>query len=145
MKRGKRLRRYHHDASLARQLCEEHEEIEKWFDFVVEEAREGDWYSCYEAWHPFASLIERHMQFEERRLFPAVERSMPGGAQLVNELTREHQQIRDQMFKLSLDIELHMASADRIAEMVALLRQHAAHEDESLHPWVQASADKISW
>jgi len=139
MKNERRLRPYLLEPGVVRQLREEHREMERWFDFVVEEAHRGDWHSCHEAWHPFASLIERHMQFEERRLFPALARTGPDGARTVQELTRQHAEMRDRIFDLSLDIELHLANAERVEHMVELLRGHARYEDDRLYPWVEQS------
>ena len=143
MPRTKVLRKYQLDASLAQILREEHGQIDKWFEFVVEEAGREDWHACYEAWHPFVSLVERHLQFEERYLFPALIEAEPGRAQAVEALTAEHEELRAEILRLSIDIELKVRNTDQVQGIVNKLRRHAEHEEEVLYPWIERAPDAL--
>ncbi len=137
------LRRYEFDASLADQLRDEHREMEQWFGYVVEEARGGDWRACWDAWHPFVSLVERHMQFEERKLFPILSTQGPDRARLANELRDEHEKLRERLLEISIDIELKVTNVEHVAQIVEDLRHHAARENDAFYPWVERSGELL--
>jgi hemerythrin-like domain-containing protein len=71
-----------------------------------------------------------HMEAEEQYLLPLVEVSHPGEA----DRTRlEHARIRQLVSELGLAIELHAVREPQIAELVQLLREHAAREDRTIY------------
>lgn len=135
-KREPRLEPYKDSKDLAQQLRKEHQSIDQWFGFVIEEANNGDWYEMWQAWHPFASLVERHMQFEERELFPRLEAESSDGKKIVETLLTQHQELRDRIFSMSIDMELKACSPKSVEAIVESLKSHARHEDETLYPWL---------
>ncbi len=80
--------------------------------------------------------LERHMQVEERVLFPAFERAtgmMGGPVQVMN---HEHAELRELLERISDGIDAKDAPAahDALDEAVELLRQHNMKEEHIVYP-----------
>jgi iron-sulfur cluster repair protein YtfE (RIC family) len=122
------------DPELGPRLQAEHEEIESQFDVIRELARLGDWHALYDEWQPFTARLERHMRFEETELFPALEERRPDAAPALSKLRAKHDELRDQVFRLSLDLELKHFDPASVDGLLANLREHATRESEILYP-----------
>jgi len=127
-----------HD-DLASALRADHRRIEAGLVDLCERARCGEVRECDEIWERFSADLERHMQFEERHLFPVYARTGPIAAATVAALGREHQLLRARLAQLGIDAQLHQLRADKIESFVAALRVHAALEDRTFHPWLAES------
>ncbi len=71
------------------------------------------------------SLIKQHVELEEKVLYPTLIIYAPSLSNLVNELKKEHDEIRDLFNNLILDIE----SMDRLGK---LIEQHVRKEERML-------------
>ena len=58
-------------------LREDHRDFDLRFDDLCNRARAGDWHELDEVWSRFAQDLEAHLAFEERELFPLLERRLP--------------------------------------------------------------------
>jgi len=86
------------------------------------------------AWSELEAGLVRHLDAEERELFPLV---APFHAAAVDALRDEHQRIRKLVTELGLRAELHTLRKDAVDDLVEALRRHAEHEDRTLYHWVE--------
>jgi iron-sulfur cluster repair protein YtfE (RIC family) len=107
------------------------------------EARDQDVVRARELFHEFKSGVEKHMAWEEKILFPAIERRtgmhLPGPAVLVQ---FQHQHIRALFEKISAQIEKEGETEEAIKELLDLLVLHHREEERILYPWIDLSLDK---
>ncbi len=80
----------------------------------------------------FCDAMERHIEAEERALFPALEKRMaPGGPLAV--MRREHDAIRALMTPLRVAVEVKVC-APLLATLTVLIQQHHVKEEHVLYP-----------
>lgn len=82
----------------------------------------------------FERAITSHMQLEEELILPAYSEYDPADALTIRE---QHAELRRQLNRLGMDVELHCARAKALERCIALLRTHAAHEDRRMYPCAQ--------
>ncbi|OJI08097.1 MAG: hypothetical protein BK997_01155 [Candidatus Micrarchaeum sp. ARMAN-1] len=93
----------------------------------------------------FASGISRHMEFEEKILFPIV-KSHTGETDnlLLDEISLQHSRIRSLIAEISQDIKNHdtgKALGASISELEQLLNSHDSMEESDFYPWIDEYAN----
>ncbi len=120
----------------AHRLQAEHASLEQTAEGLLVLMEAGDWRICNSAWCQLAADLERHMEYEEDRLFPEFARSSPAAAGLIAELRAEHSVLRRQLDQLSIDMELHQARGEGVRSFVATLKEHAQREAGAFYRWL---------
>jgi hypothetical protein len=75
-----------------------------------------------------------HMRVEEQELLPRYAEVAPADAALI---LAAHEEIRGQLYRLGVETELHCIRLESIDALIAMLREHAAHEDRVVYPWAE--------
>ena len=85
-----------------------------------------------EAYRRFEHELLEHLRVEEELLFPAYAEHAPDDARKLRE---EHDDLRRVLFRIGVDVELHLVRAQTVERLIAELRAHAAREDTGLYAW----------
>ena len=83
----------------------------------------------------FERAVLEHLRAEEDSILPRYEVYAPADAELIR---TTHAELRRQLFRIGIEVELHCVRAESLEELVKTLRAHAAHEDRGFYPWAQA-------
>lgn len=75
-----------------------------------------------------------HMSAEEEEILPAYEKTMPADA---SRILATHDELRRQLMRLAIDVELHAVRAHQLERLIATLREHARQEDLYMYAWAQ--------
>lgn len=120
-------------ANPATALREQHARLESCHAALLDAYREGDWPDVCAEWNVLEPLLRSHMALEERAYFPLFrERDAADTERLLS----EHDALREQLDTIGVAIELHAFPGRDMADLIAMLRTHAAHEDELFYPWM---------
>jgi hypothetical protein len=84
-------------------------------------------------WIAFEENLFDHMDTEERYLFTVADQAHRSE---IAQLRGEHHRIRQTVHSVSVSLELGTLVRQSIEELRALLREHSAHEDRTLHHWL---------
>ena len=117
---------------LRKLLTDDHAHIERLLDSIAATASSGDAFDLREEWQTFDQAVTRHLDAEERDIFPAFARYDPQAAEM---LLRQHKQIRAAATEVGLGVDLHCVRDAQVRTFVAMLRTHGRHEDNVLYPW----------
>jgi hemerythrin-like domain-containing protein len=112
------------------QLIKDHEELEQLLRRLSEGSAAPEAEALLPTWCQFETRLLAHMDAEERHLLPLMETSHP--LQTARART-EHARIRRLVSELGVAIELHTARRPAITELIAVLREHAEHEDQLVY------------
>lgn len=82
----------------------------------------------------FEHALLDHITAEEELILPAYEEHAPEDASAIRQ---EHAAIRQALYRLGIDVELHVVRAHSVNDLVAALRAHAAREDRQMYTWAQ--------
>ncbi|MBK8172394.1 MAG: hemerythrin domain-containing protein [Sandaracinaceae bacterium] len=115
-------------------LSSEHRELEKKMQFILDCVQRGDAEDMRESWAAFADTLREHLDEEERDMLPVFEQLNPA---LALHIRADHAKIRAGLDERAIEIELHTVRANKTAEFIALLREHAAREDGTLYAWAK--------
>ena len=85
-----------------------------------------------QAYRRFEREMLDHLDLEERTLLPGYAMCAPDDAR---KLSDEHSELRQRLYRLAIDVELHAVRAEAIDNLVTRLREHAAHEGAGLYAW----------
>jgi len=118
-------------------LVGEHAHIDQALTTLACAAEGADAVELDRVWAEVETVLLRHLEFEERELFPLAEPLHPGA---VKDLRSGHDHIRKVLVDLGVRAELHTLRRDRVDELVETLRRHAEHEDRTLYRWVETDA-----
>jgi hypothetical protein len=116
-------------AKLAERLRQEHAQLAAMLDDLSTRAGGDEWRDCDERWDAFAATIERHMDFEERLLFPAFAATSKEAAHVVERLIEQHRALRAKTSELGLALQVDHIAPSPILRLVDELRAHASSED----------------
>jgi regulator of cell morphogenesis and NO signaling len=97
-----------------------------------------------ELFDQFATGLRRHIEVEERLLFPLFGEGDPSHHQLVDRMLGEHRRIEEMLQSIHLRLDAGPASTEDLEfELVNVLWAHNALEEESVYPWFEThlSAD----
>jgi hemerythrin-like domain-containing protein len=118
--------------SLRSLLLREHAELDSLFEQLLEALRADATEDTAKLWSAFDGELRAHLALEEEAILPAFSRAHPIDAADIRD---EHAQIRAALLELGVSVDLHAARADMVARFIALLRRHAAREDELMYRW----------
>jgi hypothetical protein len=87
-----------------------------------------------QCWSTFEENLFDHLETEERYLFTVADQAH---RLEVAQLRAEHQGIRQTVVRLSVCLELQTLKKQAVEDLRALLLAHSAHEERSLHRWLE--------
>jgi iron-sulfur cluster repair protein YtfE (RIC family) len=121
--------------STKEQLSEDHEHHERLLLAVgralaTEESPE----EVRRRWLPFERNLLEHLDTEENVLFPLFDAAQRDE---VIALRAKHREIRYALIEISVSVELHTVKARALQSLLVMLREHARHEESSLHEWIE--------
>lgn len=85
-------------------------------------------------WGEFETATFKHFELEEKQILPAFASTHPREAA---ELLQEHAEFRQKLAELGVDVDLHVARSNEVAELVDKLRAHGEREGALLYRWAQ--------
>jgi hemerythrin superfamily protein len=94
------------------------------------EANEGP--AAAALWNEFSGRLTKHLEAEERHLFPKIYRSNPRSARA---LVEEHRHIRSRMGEVRTEIEKGAVRLEAARGFIAELCAHARHEEDVMYRW----------
>lgn len=115
---------------VAVRLTRDHQELDALLRCLAEDARAPMPGALQATWAKFEAKLIRHMEAEERFLLPLLEASDP--AEVVR-IRMDHARIRDSLTELGIAVELHTIRESHVSELIALLQEHARHENAALY------------
>jgi hemerythrin-like domain-containing protein len=125
-----------HRSELRQELASQHQWLEATLGHLLTLVTKGESRPIQDAWTTFEAELVGHMDFEEHELLPLVE---PFHSEEVRALRADHDRIRDIVYELGLRCDLHMLRKESVERVARLIRAHAAREDETLYPWLEAA------
>lgn len=131
-------------ADRAVHLRADHEGFEERLETLSRTAHEGDWEDVDEIWGPFEKDFRAHMEFEERELFAGFAATGPDPADVVKTLREQHDDMREQLSQLGIEIQLHAIRAETIDAFVKAIRLHSTVESAHFYPWVDGQLEKAA-
>jgi len=85
-------------------------------------------------WQAFEENLVDHLDAEERHLFTV---TVQAHRKEIEQLRAEHRGIREALIALSAAVQRNSLDKGAIDEFRALLRAHSAHEEQTLHRWLE--------
>jgi hemerythrin superfamily protein len=83
-------------------------------------------------WKEFSDRLTKHLEAEERHLFPKIYRSSPRSARA---LVEEHRHIRSRVNDVRMDLEGGSVHIEAVRGFIAELCAHARHEEDVMYRW----------
>lgn len=120
-------------ASLSLLLANDHARLQRLFGDVLAAFEANARIEAAALWTSFDRELEEHFQLEEQHLFPRLARVMPLEAAA---LRIEHDAIRARIADLGVGVDLHLARAEVVEELVRDLEEHTRREATLLYRWV---------
>jgi iron-sulfur cluster repair protein YtfE (RIC family) len=121
-------------SSFIAQLSKDHEEHEQLLQALTQSFAASDPPGAVrQRWQAFESSLLEHIDAEERSLFSVFTHTH---RREIDTLRAEHRAIRYALIELSVCIELRTVKGSALSALLQLLREHAQHEDRSLHHWL---------
>jgi hemerythrin-like domain-containing protein len=124
-------------ASVAGQLLAEHDRLDQLFEALLAAFEADARDDAARLWSEFDQAFTDHLAREEKFLLPRVEQKLP---RLAAAIRAEHDDLRTKLLALGIGVDLHVTKARAVAEFVATLRAHAAHEEATLYPFAEDEA-----
>jgi hypothetical protein len=111
---------------------EDHEVLLEQLVFAVESRQ--PFVEVRRCWSEFEENLFDHLDTEERYLFTVADQAH---RLEIAQLRAEHQRIRQTVLRLGVSVELNTLKKQAIEDLRALLLAHSAHEQRSLHHWLE--------
>lgn len=122
----------------ASSLRADHERLEKLYQGLLDSYQQGDWRDVAAQWKKFEPAILAHLEFEETRVFPIFRQINQEEA---DRLLGEHNELRERLTTLGMNIDLHAMPQADATELVRRLRAHGEREEAILYPWIDLTID----
>jgi hypothetical protein len=116
-------------------LAEHHRELETACMALLSTAYADDASALVAEYRKFEQAVLDHIAAEEEEILPGYEEHAPADAR---EIREDHVRMRQLLFRIGVEVELHTVRIGYVHEMVALLRAHAEHEDAAMYVWAFA-------
>lgn len=113
-------------------LTEHHHQVEAACGGLIACAYADEPAALTEAYRSFEHEMLEHLRVEEELLLPGYAEYAPEDARALRE---QHDELRRALFRIGVDVELHVVRAHHVDRLIAELRAHAAHEDAGLYAW----------
>jgi hemerythrin-like domain-containing protein len=123
-------------------LARHHEELERRIAVLLTKADGGDSHDLWEEWCRFEHELLRHLDLEEREVFPRFRREH---AEATAALLEEHSGLRRDLLALGIRADLHSLRADAVRAFVDQLHAHAVREEQLLYPWAKDNLHDDTW
>jgi hemerythrin superfamily protein len=116
-------------------LSGDHRELDQKFEeFKATPASET--VQRHERFDRFATDLRRHIEVEERLLFPVFAEGDPSRRLLVDLMLDEHRRIEEVLQRIRLRLDAGPASTEDLElELINVLWAHNAREEQSVYPW----------
>jgi hypothetical protein len=130
--------REHDAATLNKLLSDDHAEIRKRLSAFLEAVHANNWASADAFFTSLEQLIDRHLVFEERDVFPVLGEhpKMSPGLPLSGML-EQHGEIRKALEETGIGLQLHQVREVSMQNLADVIDKHAAAEDA----WAAAVLD----
>lgn len=87
-----------------------------------------------EQYRVFEQAVLDHLEAEETMILPDYAADHPEDAYAIRE---GHAEIRTLLFRIGVEVELHIVRLETLQGLIDKLHAHAAREDGSMYPWAQ--------
>ena len=124
------------DTGGARFFADHHERIEAECNALRACANTEDSFELLARYRAFERAVLEHLQYEETGLLPGYEKYAPADAAAIRDV---HDDLRRQLFKIGVEVELHCVRGETLDRIIATLRAHAAREEYGLYAWAEAN------
>jgi len=122
-------------SSISANLTRDHRRCDELFARAEEHVARGDWAQAGRDFSEFTNAMERHLRFEEDKLFPAFEQASGSRAGPTRMMRMEHEQMRT-LFR-DMETGLQAREANRylgLSEtLLILMQQHNMKEEHILY------------
>lgn len=115
-------------------LADHHHAIEVACHALLSRTYAGDPRALIAQYRAFESAVLDHLAAEEALILPAYAESAPADARAIR---NDHAWLRQKLFQVGIEVELHLARAQTVRELIDQLHAHATREDASMYPWAQ--------
>jgi hemerythrin-like domain-containing protein len=115
-------------------LVEHHEMLETLCRDLMAEVYSDNLRGLITRYGRFERAVLEHIRIEEQELLPAYTDHAIENARAIR---TQHLELREHLFRLGVDLELHRARAERFELLIEALRRHIAFEEVTLYPWAQ--------
>lgn len=115
-------------------LADHHGEIDAACRALLVATYQDDPRALIEQYRRFERATLDHLAAEDELILPAYAEHDPADAGAIRD---EHFAIRQLLYRVALDVELHVVRAEGLKRVIDTLRAHAAREDASMYPWAQ--------
>lgn len=115
-------------------LCADHRDLDRIYGRLLEEVRARDLEAADRTWSEFERELRNHLDAEETFVLPHLDQTAPNDAA---HLRAEHDQIRNHLSELGVNLELHLLQGETAHTFITLLQSHANHEETSLYPFAE--------
>ena len=117
-------------------LRAEHARLDKIYQSLVDSFGGGEWTDVQAEWAVFEPAVRAHMAFEERVFFRRFCVAYPAFPVDAEVLELQHGELRKELDRFAVAIELHSVVQRDVAELIAMIRRHAVHEEEVFCRWL---------
>jgi hypothetical protein len=115
-------------------LADHHRAIEEACDALLACAYEDCSRSLTEQYRVLERAVLEHLEAEDTAILPTYAVDAPDEARTIGE---EHAAIRQLLFHLGVEVELHLVRLESLRSLIATLHAHAAREELTMYPWAQ--------
>lgn len=115
-------------------LADHHRELESSCRGLLAHAYGDDPRDLILYYRAFERATLAHLAAEEELILPLYEAHAPDDAEAIR---GEHAAIRQLLFRIGIDVELHIVRAETVRHLIETLQLHADREDATMYPWAQ--------
>jgi hypothetical protein len=115
-------------------LADHHREIEDACSALLAIAYEDCLRAVVEQYRALERAVLEHLEAEESVILPDYAAHDPEAASAIRD---EHAAIRKLLFRIGVEVELHVVRLETLQRLIDTLHAHAAREDVSMYPWAQ--------
>lgn len=116
-------------------LAEHHREIEDACRALLARTYADDPRALIAEYRGFERAMLEHFAAEEEEILPGYAEHASQDARVVRD---DHARLRQLLFRLGVDVELHVIRLASVTELLDQLHAHAAREDAAMYPWAEA-------
>lgn len=128
-------------SSLRAGLVADHARLERLFDDLIAALSADARQEVNRLWTELDTGLTRHMDLEEKSLFPALAGAHPSE---LAELRAEHVRIRTLLAELGVGVDLHVVNAETVSQFESALKAHARREDELIYRLADTALERTA-
>jgi hypothetical protein len=117
-------------STLHRLLSDDHAGMRKLIAAFLHAVHANDWPAADAVFSRLEPLIDKHIRFEERKVFP-VFRDYPDQVptDLLMKMIEQHTQITTSLRHTGIGVQLHQVREDVVQQLADIIEKHASEED----------------